>query len=98
MWCKADLPGPSGGSIYNARVLDAWRELGTDVEEAAVGGSWPAPDHGAERELARRLKQCRSALVDGIIASAAPDALAEAQAEGSKYRFWCTCPSRLKQD
>ncbi|WP_146338895.1 glycosyltransferase family 4 protein [Nesterenkonia sp. NBAIMH1] len=78
----ADLPGPSGGSIYNARVLDAWREVGAEVEEVAVGGTWPAPDHQAERELARRLTQCRSALVDGIIASAAPDALAEAQADG----------------
>ncbi|GAB3847034.1 glycosyltransferase family 4 protein [Nesterenkonia populi] len=78
----AELPGPSGGSVYNERVLSVWRGQGLDVAEEAVGGTWPRPGAGSQKALARRLRRYRSVLIDGIIASAAPDAIAEAQAGG----------------
>ncbi|WP_166429986.1 glycosyltransferase family 4 protein [Nesterenkonia sphaerica] len=77
-----DLPGPSGGLQYNRRVLESWHAQDLVVAEVPVGGTWPTPDPQARRELVQRLGSCRSALVDGIIASAAADELAQAKAAG----------------
>lgn len=78
----ADLPGPSGGLNYNRRVLQVWQEQGLAVTEEALGGAWPYPDEQARDALARCLLRYESVLVDGIIASAAPDELAQARAAG----------------
>jgi glycosyltransferase involved in cell wall biosynthesis len=78
----ADLPGPSGGLNYNRRVLQIWRSQGLAVAEEPVSGAWPSPDEQARQELAHTLRRHRSVLVDGIIASAAPDEIAQAQAAG----------------
>lgn len=78
----ADLPGPSGGLHYNRRVLDMWCEQGLTVAGEPVSGAWPHPDDRALRALAGTLRRYRSVLVDGIIASAAPEELARARSEG----------------
>jgi glycosyltransferase involved in cell wall biosynthesis len=78
----ADLPGPSGGLNYNRRVLQIWRSQGLDVAEEPVSGAWPFPDEQARQELAHTLRRHCSVLVDGIIAAAAPDEIAQAQAAG----------------
>ncbi|RJN32157.1 glycosyltransferase family 4 protein [Nesterenkonia natronophila] len=78
----ADLPGPSGGLTYNRRVLQTWRSQGLAVTEEPVSGAWPSPDEPARQELAHTLHRYRSVLVDGIIASAAPEEIAQAQAAG----------------
>ncbi len=78
----ADLPGPSGGLNYNRRVLQSWHQHGLHVAEEPITGRWPNPDQHAKRALAQCLFRYRSVLVDGIIASAAPDELARARAAG----------------
>lgn len=88
----ADLPGPSGGSIYNQRVLGAWRQEGMRVAEEAVGGAWPYPDEQALQSLSQCLRRHRRVLVDGIIASAAPDVLAQARDAGVEVNILMHLP------
>lgn len=78
----ADLPGPSGGLVYNRRILDVWQTQGPGVAEVPLEGTWPHPDPRARQKLSQHLNQYRSVLVDGIIASAAPEEIAEAAAQG----------------
>lgn len=78
-----DLPGPSGGLNYNRHVLRAWNEGGLSVAEERIGGSWPNPDAAHRIDLGERLRRYRSVLVDGIIASAAPQEIAMARASGT---------------
>lgn len=77
-----DLPGPSGGLTYNRKVLTVWEEDGLNVVEERLQGAWPAPDEHARRALGELLLRYRSVLVDGIIASAAPQQIARARAAG----------------
>ncbi|WP_218221540.1 glycosyltransferase family 4 protein [Nesterenkonia sp. Act20] len=84
MLVPRDLPGPSGGTTYNTRVLAAWRSEGLDVTEAAVPGSWPHPSREDRLELRETLRQHPRVLIDGIIASAAPTELARAAADGTE--------------
>ncbi|GAA1101735.1 glycosyltransferase family 4 protein [Nesterenkonia jeotgali] len=80
----ADLPGPSGGLTYNRRVLAQWRAAGLDVEEIAVSGRWPEASPADRETLTRLASAHRRVLIDGIIASAAPDELAQAAASGTE--------------
>src|SRR5690625_2988017 len=77
-----DLPGPSGGLMYNRKILRAWQQEGVDVLQQRIGGAWPHPDDHARRALRVILRQYSSVLVDGIIASAAPQEIAQARAAG----------------
>lgn len=84
MLVPRDLPGPSGGTTYNTRVLAAWRAAGLAVTEVAVPGSWPHPRDEDRRALGETLRQHPRVLIDGIIASAAPTELAQAAAAGTE--------------
>ncbi|MCH8566511.1 glycosyltransferase family 4 protein [Nesterenkonia sp. LB17] len=88
----ADLPGPSGGLAYNQRVLAQWRTMGLDVEEVPVPGAWPRPAPADRRILAQRLRQHRRVLIDGIIASAAPEELRVAAAAGTRVAMLVHLP------
>ncbi|GAA4829433.1 glycosyltransferase family 4 protein [Garicola koreensis] len=77
-----DLPGPSGGLTYNREVLKVWKEDGVDVVQERLEGAWPDPDDHARRALSELLLRYSSVLVDGIIASAAPQQIAGARASG----------------
>ncbi|WP_151084722.1 glycosyltransferase family 4 protein [Nocardioides cynanchi] len=69
-----DPARPSGGNVYDRRVLDGLRACGWQVEEHQVEGAWPTPDVGALAGLARVLGDLPEAalvLVDGLIASSA---------------------------
>ena len=68
----------SGGNAYDRRVLDGLRAAGWSVHEHAVPGSWPRPDTAALEALAAvaaALPAGSLLLVDGLVASAAPDVL-----------------------
>ncbi len=77
-----DLPGPSGGSIYNERIAQQW---GTRVEY--LPGRWPFPDDADRDALLRALMQDsstdpRPVLLDALVGSAAPEEMAQARAVG----------------
>lgn len=74
-----DVRRPSGGNTYDRRVCAGLGALGLGVREVAVPGTWPRADRAAHRRLATELAAVpdRSVvLLDGIVASSAPDVLA----------------------
>jgi glycosyltransferase involved in cell wall biosynthesis len=78
-----DPTRPSGGNVYDRRVLDGLRSLGWQVEEHHVAGDWPTPDVGALAGLAQVLGLLADGtlvLVDGLVASAAAVVLPAASA------------------
>ncbi|MCP3425006.1 glycosyltransferase family 4 protein [Rothia sp. AR01] len=83
----ADLPGPSGGLIFNFSLVRALREAGHAVEVRRVPGAWPRPGAGDLLTLGRALRQDvggRPVVVDGIVASAAPAQVRAAGEAGSR--------------
>ncbi|WP_129661187.1 glycosyltransferase family 4 protein [Rothia halotolerans] len=85
----ADLPGPSGGLVFNASLVRALRGAGHDVEVRRVPGAWPRPAEEDLRALERTLGEASdppgrpTILVDGIVASAAPAQVRSARAAGA---------------
>ncbi|MGQ7786542.1 glycosyltransferase family 4 protein [Nesterenkonia sp. K-15-9-6] len=79
IWVEPDLPGPSGGSLYNARVIAGLDRLGLPTEVLRIPGAWPSPDEDSRAALrttltARRTQHPAAAVVvDGLIGSAAPE-------------------------
>ncbi|MCW2800043.1 MAG: glycosyltransferase family 4 protein [Aeromicrobium sp.] len=68
----------SGGNTYDRRICRELTAIGWSVHERAVPGRWPSPDAAARRALADALAAVpdRSlVLVDGLIASPAPEVL-----------------------
>ncbi len=73
-----DPARPSGGNVYDRHVCRGLRALGWSVREHAVPGSWPRPDaasHAALAEILQRIPDDAVVLLDGLIASAAPEVL-----------------------
>jgi len=73
-----DPARPSGGNAYDRRVSRELSALGWSVDEHAAPGRWPRPDAEALRTLAeivQRIPDGAVALVDGLIASTAPEVL-----------------------
>jgi glycosyltransferase involved in cell wall biosynthesis len=69
---------PSGGNSYDRRVCDGLAALGWQVREHPVTGNWPQPGRVAQTLLAGVLAGLADGavvLLDGLIASAAPDVL-----------------------
>jgi glycosyltransferase involved in cell wall biosynthesis len=74
-----DPAAPSGGNSYDRRICDGLRAAGRLVCEHAVWGSWPQPSPGDRAGLAQVLTALPDdaiVVVDGLIASAVPEALA----------------------
>ena len=46
---------PSGGNVYDRELAAALRELGSEVDEVAVAGTWPRPTAGSDGALVRAL-------------------------------------------
>ena len=66
---------PSGGNVYDRRVVEELVALGRTVHEHAVPGGWPHPDRAALAALARVLDTVPDGavvLVDGLVASPSP--------------------------
>ena len=73
-----DPARPSGGNTYDRRVCRGLAALGWTVHEHAVPGAWPRPGaagHAALASTVRRLPDGAVVLLDGLIASAAPETL-----------------------
>jgi glycosyltransferase involved in cell wall biosynthesis len=73
-----DPARPSGGNTYDRRVCRGLAELGWAVHEHAVPGAWPRSSeagHAALARAVRRIPDGAVVLLDGLIASTAPEAL-----------------------
>jgi len=73
-----DPERPSGGNLYDRRVCDGLAAIGWAVHEHAVPGDWPWPgeaEHAALADAVRRIPDGAVVLLDGLIASAAPEVL-----------------------
>jgi glycosyltransferase involved in cell wall biosynthesis len=74
-----DPATPSGGNGYDRRVCRGLAAAGWTVREHPVPGGWPRPTPGERAGLAARLATVPDndlVLLDGLVASAAPGALA----------------------
>jgi glycosyltransferase involved in cell wall biosynthesis len=73
-----DPARPSGGNVYDRHVCSGLASLGWSVHEHAVHGFWARPDAAAFVALADVIQQIPDGgvvLLDGLIASAAPEVL-----------------------
>jgi glycosyltransferase involved in cell wall biosynthesis len=73
-----DPARPSGGNTYDRRACRGLAALGWAVHEHVVPGAWPqagAAGHDALARAVRRIPDGAVVLLDGLIASAAPEAL-----------------------
>jgi glycosyltransferase involved in cell wall biosynthesis len=73
-----DPARPSGGNTYDRVVCRELRDLGWVIREHPVPGRWPSPDSSALaalNDVIRRMPDGAVVLVDGLIASAAPEVL-----------------------
>ncbi len=73
-----DPARPSGGNAYDRQVARGLVAAGWTVHEHEVPGSWPWPDAAAYAALADALSRIRDrslVLVDGLVASPAPEVL-----------------------
>ena len=74
-----DPARPSGGNAYDRAVCRGLAAMGWSVHVHAVAGAWPRPDTASQAALAGvvgRIPDGAVVLLDGLIASAAPEALA----------------------
>ncbi|MFD6753013.1 glycosyltransferase family 4 protein [Micromonospora gifhornensis] len=74
-----DPATPSGGNGYDRRVCAGLAAAGWSVREHSVPGAWPTPspaEHARLAELLTALPDGALVLVDGLVASVVPDALA----------------------
>ncbi|MFI7024877.1 glycosyltransferase family 4 protein [Micromonospora sp. NPDC049900] len=74
-----DPAAPSGGNGYDRRVCAGLAAAGWPVREHAVPGGWPQPspaEHAALAEVLAGLPDGAPVLIDGLVASVVPDALA----------------------
>lgn len=78
----------SGGNVYNAALARELAVLGTDVELCRADGGWPVGDVEDRRRFGELLHTLQRevpaavVIVDGLIASGAPEQLEQAAAEG----------------
>ena len=73
-----DPARPSGGNVYDRHVCRGLSALGWSVHEHAVPGGWPRPDAASFAALAgvvERIPDDAVVLLDGLIASTAPEVL-----------------------
>lgn len=73
-----DPARPSGGNAYDRRVCRGLAAIGWSVHERPVPGSWPWPDAAAGGALAGVIAGVPDGavvLLDGLVASTAPDVL-----------------------
>jgi glycosyltransferase involved in cell wall biosynthesis len=73
-----DPARPSGGNTYDRHVCNGLVALGWAVHEHPVPGAWPRPGAAGHAALAwavERIPDGAVVLLDGLIASAAPEAL-----------------------
>jgi glycosyltransferase involved in cell wall biosynthesis len=73
-----DPARPSGGNTYDRRVCRGLATMGWAVHEHALPGAWPRAGEAGQAALARAVRRIPDGavvLLDGLIASAAPEVL-----------------------
>ncbi len=73
-----DPARPSGGNVYDRQVCRGLAATGWSVHEHAAPRSWPRPDAASRAALAgvvERIPDDAVVLLDGLVASAAPEVL-----------------------
>ena len=73
-----DPERPSGGNVYDRRTSCELAALGWLVHEHQVRGAWPTPaqdDRAALRDVVSAIPDGAVVLLDGLVASAAPEVL-----------------------
>jgi glycosyltransferase involved in cell wall biosynthesis len=73
-----DPARPSGGNTYDRQVCRGLTALGWAVHEHAVPGAWPLAGEAGQAALARAVREIPDGavvLLDGLIASTAPETL-----------------------
>jgi glycosyltransferase involved in cell wall biosynthesis len=78
-----DPARPSGGNTYDRRVCEGLAAAGWSVRLHLVAGEWPHPDaaaHAALGAILGRLPDGAVVLLDGLVASTAPEVLVPAAA------------------
>jgi glycosyltransferase involved in cell wall biosynthesis len=73
---------PTGGNVYNRKLVAALQTRGQPAQIVRVPGAWPNPDGTARSRLTAALAKWSISLVDGIIASAAQGAIRAATEAG----------------
>ena len=76
---------PTGGSLYDRRLVAALDALGRPARLVPVAGGWPAPDGAARARLRRALgapAPGRAVVLDGLVGCAAPEAVDDAVRSG----------------
>jgi glycosyltransferase involved in cell wall biosynthesis len=69
-----DPARPSGGNVYDRKVIQALTGDRWQITEHAIGGSWPHPGESDQRALAETLARIPDdsiVMIDGLLASAA---------------------------
>jgi len=77
-YVPSNVPGPSGGTNYNSAVARGLRARGVPVVVHPVAGAWPRPSPWEGPGGGG------VAVVDGLIGSACPEAIARAGAGGAR--------------
>jgi glycosyltransferase involved in cell wall biosynthesis len=73
-----DPDRPSGGNTYDRHLCRGLTSIGWSVHEHAVAGRWPRPDaasFAALDDVVQRIPDDAVVLLDGLVASTAPDML-----------------------
>ena len=73
-----DPTRPSGGNAYDRQVCRGLAALGWTVHQHPIAGAWPRPGatgHATLARAVRRIPDGAVVLLDGLIASAAPETL-----------------------
>lgn len=83
----AGLPGPSGGSRYNAALALALQAMGYPVTVRTIDGAWPRPAPGDLEVLRAAITPGSQIVIDGLIACAAPAEIREASASGTRVHL-----------
>ncbi|MDA2804010.1 glycosyltransferase family 4 protein [Nocardiopsis suaedae] len=79
----ADPAAPSGGNVYDRRILEELARTGVPVRGVPVDGAWPLPDASGSGRLAAALADLPDGapvLVDGLVACGVPEVVVPAAA------------------
>lgn len=74
---------PSGGNLYDRKLIENLRALGVEVAVRRIGGHWPGADEHARADLWAALNAEPRTLVDGMLAGDAPE-LVEAAVDAGR--------------